>query len=414
MASYMLMTSLIAPYESKWPHAFSSLMPSPPSPPPLPSSQVNVATSGAPVSLAGPYRARSESGNLETPQPRVFSLQKLVEVADFNMTSRSRLVWANVWEVLSKHFAAVGLHDNTAVAMFAIDSLRQLSIKFLYKDELRDFNFQRLFLKPYELIMASARSTEIRELILRCIDNIISARAHNIRSGWKSIFTVFALASQSADEGIAQFAFDMTDHLFRTHFDLLVFDFVDVVNCLLSFAENRHHLHISLAAISHLQKAAALLADGHVGVPTKAGVAPTNPAGAGNTRPSSLSSVAELAESQDEDAPPQTPTNADAEAQLQHWWPLLVGLSARVADPRLAARTSALEALCNTLRTHGAHFAPQTWKLLFRGVLFPMLESARTDCTPQVHIQHVLHNLYLYRFTHSFSVRNREIGRAHV
>lgn len=59
------------------------------------------------------------------------------QVADFNMTSRSRLVWANVWEVLSRHFAAVGLHENVSVAMFSIDSLRQLSIKFLYKEELR-------------------------------------------------------------------------------------------------------------------------------------------------------------------------------------------------------------------------------------------------------------------------------------
>ena len=87
--------------------------------------------------------------------------------------------------------------------------------------------------------MASARTVEIRELILRCIDNLISARAHNIRSGWKSIFTVFSLAAMSSDEGIAQFAFDMTDHLFRNHFDLLIFDFVDLVNCLLGFAENR-------------------------------------------------------------------------------------------------------------------------------------------------------------------------------
>ena len=58
-------------------------------------------------------------------------------------------------------------------------------------------------------------------------------------TGWKSIFTVFSLAAASSDEGIAQFAFDMTDHLFRNHFDLLIFDFVDLVNCLLGFAENR-------------------------------------------------------------------------------------------------------------------------------------------------------------------------------
>ena len=103
-------------------------------------SQLEVAVGSGPS--AGSYRPKLEAG-ADAAQPRVFSLQKLVEVADFNMTSRSRLVWANVWEVLSRHYAAVGLHENVAVAMYAIDSLRQLSMKFLYKDELRDFNFQR-------------------------------------------------------------------------------------------------------------------------------------------------------------------------------------------------------------------------------------------------------------------------------
>lgn len=64
---------------------------------------------------------------------RVFCLQKLVEVADFNMDCRPRVVWANVWDVLAKFFAKVGCHQNKSVAMFAIDSLKQLSLKFLEK-----------------------------------------------------------------------------------------------------------------------------------------------------------------------------------------------------------------------------------------------------------------------------------------
>jgi brefeldin A-inhibited guanine nucleotide-exchange protein len=348
-------------------------------------SKIEVSTGGVAVGMAA---MRARDGQTDAVQPRVFSLQKVVEVADFNMTSRSRLVWANVWEVLSKHFAAVGLHENMAVAMYAIDSLRQLSMKFLYKDELRDFNFQRLFLKPFEVIMGQSRSTEIRELLLRCIDNLIMVRAHNIRSGWKSIFTVFSLAASSPDEGISQFAFDMADHLFRNHFDLLIFDFVDLVNCLLCFADG-HHIHISLAAISHLQKAASLLAEGHVTyrMAQKQG----SFAGASEALPPPpvpipQSSPANAADQQAGNSlfTRALPPGVSGESQLQLWWPLLVGLAARVADARLAARTSALEALMNTLRQHGELFSPQTWKLVFRGVLFPMLESARTDCTPQV------------------------------
>ncbi|RQM19211.1 hypothetical protein B5M09_012515, partial [Aphanomyces astaci] len=99
--------------------------------------------------------------------PRVFSLQKLVEVADMNMHVRSRVVWASMWSVLRRHFTTIGCHDNLGIAMYAIDSLKQLSMKFLEKDELRDFNFQRLFLTPFEIIMANAVATEIRELVLR-------------------------------------------------------------------------------------------------------------------------------------------------------------------------------------------------------------------------------------------------------
>ena len=34
---------------------------------------------------------------MDSSTPRIFSLQKIVEVADFNMHSRSRLDWANIW-----------------------------------------------------------------------------------------------------------------------------------------------------------------------------------------------------------------------------------------------------------------------------------------------------------------------------
>lgn len=73
------------------------------------------------------------SGGTSAGQARVFCLQKLVEVADFNMDSRPRVVWANVWDILAKFFAKVGCHPNKSVAMFAIDSLKQLSLKFLEK-----------------------------------------------------------------------------------------------------------------------------------------------------------------------------------------------------------------------------------------------------------------------------------------
>ncbi|KAK4405407.1 Brefeldin A-inhibited guanine nucleotide-exchange protein 1 [Sesamum angolense] len=73
---------------------------------------------------------------LQSPtDPRVFSLTKIVEVAHYNM-NRIRLVWSRIWSVLSEFFVAVGLSENLSVAIFVMDSLRQLAMKFLEREEL--------------------------------------------------------------------------------------------------------------------------------------------------------------------------------------------------------------------------------------------------------------------------------------
>ena len=43
---------------------------------------------------------------INSPNPRMFSLQKLVEIAHFNM-ERIRIVWARVWRLLADHFTKV-------------------------------------------------------------------------------------------------------------------------------------------------------------------------------------------------------------------------------------------------------------------------------------------------------------------
>ena len=57
--------------------------------------------------------------------------------------TRIRLVWSKMWSVLAdSYFVTVGCSDNLSVAMYAMDSLRQLAMKFLDRDELANFNFQ--------------------------------------------------------------------------------------------------------------------------------------------------------------------------------------------------------------------------------------------------------------------------------
>ena len=105
--------------------------------PPAAQQQAAAAAAGGPAHLM-PAPAAA---------PRVFSLQKVVEVADYNMHTRSRVTWARIWETLSSYFAAICCSPNTSIAMYAIDSLKQLSLKFLEKPELRSFHFQTKFLQ---------------------------------------------------------------------------------------------------------------------------------------------------------------------------------------------------------------------------------------------------------------------------
>lgn len=154
--------------------------------------------------------------------PRVFSLQRLVEVADYNMDIRPRITWSQIWESMGNHFARVGCNENAIVSMFAIDALRQLSLKFLEKPELTDFNFQRLFLKPFLLIMENPGSREdIRELVLRCVDNIIRMLAHNLRSGWKIFFSILMLSSRDRSIKINTLGLAILQRLLDDHLEVL-------------------------------------------------------------------------------------------------------------------------------------------------------------------------------------------------
>lgn len=83
--------------------------------------------------------------------------------------------------------------------MYAIDSLRQLATKFLEKEELANYNFQKDFFKPFEYIITNSQEVQIRELIIRCLSNIILSRSQNIKSGWKSMFIVFAYSAADSE-----------------------------------------------------------------------------------------------------------------------------------------------------------------------------------------------------------------------
>lgn len=141
-----------------------------------------------------------------TSQPRMFSLQKLVEISYYNM-DRIRLQWSRIWSILGEHFNKVGCNSNEEVSIFAIDSLRQLSMKFIEKGEFSNFRFQKDFLRPFECIMKNNSSLSIRDMVVRCICQMVSSQADNIRSGWQNVFNILRMAVWDEEQTIVTLAY---------------------------------------------------------------------------------------------------------------------------------------------------------------------------------------------------------------
>jgi len=62
----------------------------------------------------------------------------------------------------------------------------------------------------FSLQFLHARSPTIRDMVVRCVAQMVNSQAHNIRSGWKNIFSVFRLAASDHDEGTVELAFQTT------------------------------------------------------------------------------------------------------------------------------------------------------------------------------------------------------------
>ncbi|KAJ4813394.1 Brefeldin A-inhibited guanine nucleotide-exchange protein 5 [Rhynchospora pubera] len=277
---------------------------------------------------------------------RVFSLQKLVEISYYNM-ARIRLVWARIWMVLSQHFITAGSHQDEKVAMYAIDSLRQLGMKYLERAELNKFTFQNDILKPFVVLMRNSRNDKIRGLIVDCIVQLIKSKVGSIKSGWRSVFMIFTAAADDDLEGIVESAFENVEQVILEHFDQVVGDcFMDCVNCLIGFANNKSSPRISLKAIALLRICEDRLAEGFI------------PGGA-------LKPV---------DAGPD---ESNFDITEHYWFPMLAGLSDLTLDPRPEVRSCALEVLFDLLNERGRKFSSAFWESIFHRVLFPIFDHVR-------------------------------------
>ncbi|KAL1006479.1 hypothetical protein UPYG_G00072890 [Umbra pygmaea] len=279
--------------------------------------------------------------------PRMFSLQKIVEISYYNM-GRIRLQWSRIWEVIGDHFNKVGCNPNEDVAIFAVDSLRQLSMKFLEKGELANFRFQKDFLRPFEHIMKKNRSPTIRDMVVRCIAQMVNSQAGNIRSGWKNIFSVFHLAASDQDESIVDLAFQTTGlistSVFEKHFPATIDSFQDAVKCLSEFACNASFPDTSMEAIRLIRHCAKYVSD----------------------RPQAFKDYT------------SDDMNVAAEDRVwvRGWFPILFELSCIINRCKLDVRTRGLTVMFEVMKTYGHTFEKHWWQDLFR-IVFRIFDNMK-------------------------------------
>jgi len=325
-------------------------------------------------------------------QPDIYSLQKLVEVTHYNMDSRPRLIFATIWNIVSSHLTSTSLHNNAAVAIYAVDSFRQLSLQFLQREELGVFEFQRKFLKPFEAVMSKCRNSSVKEFLLKAIEQIIlmfesdeEESSTSIRSGWRPILAVIGLASKDEDDKIANLGFAMLTTQLRKSLlnkeassstvPIRADKFVDLVDALLMYTSGPREDKSSVS-IDHLVTIARYLADESIPLP----------------KPSANTFARDENNSLETNArSPKTPTMSRKEdsEELELWWPLLLGLSQSVGDIRPNIR---IKGLVTLLAVINQHFFPspskkqsgvlgdiETLQLIFKGILTPALEHAETN-----------------------------------
>lgn len=283
--------------------------------------------------------------------PRMYSLQKIVEISYYNM-SRIRLQWSRIWEVLGEHFNKVGCNPNEEIAFFAIDSLRQLSMKFIEKGEFSNFRFQKDFLRPFEHIMKCNSSIAIRDMVVRCIAQMVNSQASNIKSGWKNIFSVFRIAASENDSYIFDLSFQTTcnifNNIYESNFISMIDSFQDAIKCLSEFGCNQNFPDTSMEAIRLIRACARYVAE----------------------QPQYFK------EYNIDDKNNSFLASEDDRVWVRGWLPILFELSCIVNTCKLDVRTRALTVMFEIIKSHGQSFRENWWADLFK-IIFRIFDSLK-------------------------------------
>lgn len=283
----------------------------------------------------------------QSAEPRMFSLQKMVDICYYNM-SRIRFEWSQLWAIMGEFFNDVGCNPNLTVDFFALDSLRQLSMRFLDIDELSHFKFQKEFLKPFEHIIKHNNNVDVKDMVLECINNMISAKADHIKSGWKTIFGVLTVAATEKKDTLVMKAYKLAFSISKDYSDEVTAQdsFADLVTCFTEFAKNEKFQKFGLFSLEVLSKLIV-----HVAKVTIE---------SDSNRSISAKGIE---------------NNERYETLTKLWFPILFGFyDIIMTGDELEVRSRTLTHFFDVLLKYGSHFETDFWELIYHKLLSPIFD----------------------------------------
>lgn len=280
------------------------------------------------------------SGQSES--PRMFALQKMVDVCYYNM-DRIRFQWSQLWSIMGEAFNKFGCHYNKTIVFFALDSLRQLSMRFFEIEELAHFKFQKEFLKPFSHIIKNNDSVEIKERVLESLTYMVQISTPKIKSGWITMFDTFTIAAQDKNERIVSKVMTVTNIINRDHFDKIYVQggFIDLVTCFTELAKNQKFQKTSLHALSILK--------------------------------SLIQKVSRMSYGSEEERKMTIEVGDDKDVFHKLWFPVLFGYhDVIMTGEDLEVRSQALNFMFDSLVNYGGHFDSDFWFKICNQLLFPI------------------------------------------
>ncbi|KAJ1823030.1 guanine nucleotide exchange protein for ADP-robosylation factor [Coemansia sp. RSA 2598] len=331
---------------------------------------------------------------------RLFSMTKIVEISYYNM-GRIRVEWSQIWAILGPLFDRVGAYSDTRAALFALDSLRQLSMKFLEKEELPHFAFQKEFLRPFADILegyippASAAidgdgsvglahgrpmanvavDVLVKDMVLRCVHQIVQAASFHIRSGWKAILNVAQIAARDSSDGIAEMGF----HIAKTCAEQHGSQMWTLVTSTVPVAGDDEAKTVDIVSVSGLEYFHELidcLNEFAVGAAVQR---PRFALGAIDTMYFAAASLGkQIRKHADYSAAKCEGVSLDDQPLYRVWMPVLRAQHEVVMHTEdLEVRTRALDSFFKLIMSQGQHFSQGLWASVLRDLVFTMFADLR-------------------------------------